>query len=93
MQQNSLSLSVRYMFIDAIIHIRSFDDRSSIVRASVRSFIHFFFHSFFIHPSIYSFVQSFFHSFILLFVRSFVHLSFNATSNNIVPALISQVVK
>ena len=57
--------------------IRSFDDRSSIVRASVRLSIH-------------PFVRSFIHSFILLFVGWFVR-SFNVqtTSNNVVPELIS----
>ena len=77
MQQNSLSLSVRYMFIDAIIHIRSFDDRSSIVRASVRpcgrSFISFSIHFLSIHPSIRSFNHSFIHSFFYSFVRLFIY--------------------
>ena len=75
--------------------IRSFDDRSSIVRSSVRSFVHSFIrfsiHFLSIHPSIHPSIRSFVHSFILLYVRSLVR-SFivQTTSHNVVPELISQ---
>lgn len=78
-------------FCVCLSFIRSFDDRSSIVRASVCSFVHSFVFPFIFYPSINTSIHSFVRSFILLFVRSLVR-SFIAqrTSHHVVPELINQ---
>ena len=62
--------------------IRSFDDRSSIVRASERSFVHSF-----VFPFSYPSINPFIHQFIRSFVPSFI---VQTTSNNVVTELINQ---